>query len=186
MDRHGKMFSQYNGLKSITMNEKQTNDLQYAMNLSHGQMDVLQSNVRGTVNKILLSNRKKMIDYRKQFGFISAAVHKALMEIVNHLHQKRTEMPMQECSIYHCCKLEAVEMLIEAAIARSKFEIPQPLNQSAIVVEIGFDKSSAGLVESVAAGVTSKYHGKYGSIVTTLAPDKVKESYHNYRTLAVN
>lgn len=186
VNRNSQLMSHHNGLKSITMNEEQTNDLQCKLHLSHGQMDLLQSNIRSQTNKILLCNRRKMHQYRKQFSLNTGAVHKCLLQVAKHLHQKRSEMPLQYCNIYHCHKLEAIEALVQASIDRSNFKIPEPLCQSEILIEISYDKSSAGLVESVAAGVTSKFHGKYGSIVTTLAPDKVTESYNNYRELAVN
>ena len=185
VQRNNTILNQNHGIKSITMNQQQTNDLQYKMNLSHGQMDVLQKHVRASKNKILLTNRSKMNDFRKKFDLDTAEVHKLFLQVVQHL-VKKSQMPLQECNVYHCDKFEAFEALIQAAIDRSKFSIPQPLCQSQILLEISYDKSSAGLIESVAAGVTTNFHGKYGSIITTLAPDKIKESYNNYRELAIH
>ena len=172
--------------KRFQMNVSDSNEFQYFVHLSNKQMDKVQSFIRSKTGLCILSSRTLVHEYNDLFVLNSALVAAMGLMVMKKLFQERQQLIIQETNVYHCCKNESLERLTQSALDNDRFKIPSILSKDSLVVEIGWDKCTAGLIESVAIGITDKYHGKYGSIITTWTPQKIAENYHNYRELAHN
>ena len=170
------------GWKHWQLNVHQAHELQQIANVLEWQMEIIQKYFRHTKGIILLPNSKARRDYRKIFYIPSAMVHTLPLQVPQTL-VNRQQYKIQSINVYHVDEIEAIGQLAESIFKYGRFYVQEPLTKSQWIWGVGWDRSVSALAESGSLSITAKYHGKYGSVITTLTGPKAAENSFNYRQL---
>ena len=171
-------------LKSFQLNVSQTQQLQSLLGLSNNKMRKMQRFIRNQTNKILLCNEKKLLNYQKSAVLVSGMTISTELQVCTRFVNSQSQMPVQDLSVYMADVRDAISRLCTATFQQQQVFIHKTLDINVWKFDIGWDKSNSGCAESVSVGIRDKFHGKYGSIVTTLTHEKVDEKYINYLQIA--
>ena len=182
-EQNKKLIYDYFNWKKNQLNCYDTHELQQKASLSNWQMKIIQRSVKKKAGIQLFPHEHDRRTWERQYDLNTAQVDLLQMQVTSTLVNTRKQMPMQELPVYHADLRDAIQILCNSILWNSRFNIQRPLSHSHWILEIGWDKSDGGIAESVALSITPKYHGKYGSIITTLTGGKVDENYTNYREI---
>ena len=180
--KHKKNVFEIFGWKHWQLNLPEAHELQQIGNLLDWQMDIFQKYFRHVKGVILLPNAHARRDYRGIFHIRSAMVHSVPLQVPQTL-VNRQQWRVQPINVYHVNEIEAIGQLANSIFEYGRFYIQAPLDKNEWIWGVGWDRSVAALAESGSLSITQHFHGKYGSVITTLTGPKAAENSFNYRQL---
>jgi hypothetical protein len=115
----------------------------------------------------------------------TATVSPITLQLTSHYAEKKHELPFKRLPVYNCDIRECIRRLSDAVIQQGRMHISPALGYKSLLLEIGMDKSNQGFIESISLGIQAHSHGKYGSLITCMTSNKIKENYNNIREIAL-
>jgi hypothetical protein len=180
-----KYIFNYFNWKLYQLNVEETNKLQSIINVSNNTMYKIQRFFRAKSGIILLSGEKKLREHQLQFHMKTATITTQKLQVTSHYAEKKHEFEFQNFPVYNCDIRECISRLNTAVMQQGRLSIAPVLGNESILLEIGMDKSAQGFIESMSLAITKHSHGKYGSLITCMTTNKMKENYSNIRELAL-
>ena len=178
--RTSRMF----GLKRFKLNVQDSSQLQNILRLNNHQMRVLQRFVKQKTHSMLLSNEHELLDYQQFNALISAVVMEMDLLVCSRFVNSMAQMPVQSLPVYLADLRDAISRIFTATLNQGCMFVGRLNKHKQVTVEIGCDKSDAGIQESCSLNIRRRHHGKNNSIVTVLTDPKVDENYINYIEIA--